>query len=239
MTAARAQLDPASRCPLRLSRLMQAFIAEEVRAGLRHSVRNKLSSIRNATFYLQQKIEKNGQLVADSRVPAFLQLIDTELADTARLLSAGGLLPEPAAAATTDVRAALEQLSADEPVPHRLVLNAPQAIRAKVDLAELQVAVFCLLENAADAQASANALALEVEEKAGTVVVSVLDRGCGLPQADAKACLRPFFTTRSGRLGAGLNVAQRVGERFAGKLGLAPREGGGVRAWLSFPAEAR
>jgi CheY-like chemotaxis protein len=53
---------------------------EEVRARVRHDLRNRLASIRNAAFYLKTRVEKRTDLFAtDPRVPVFFTLIDDEL----------------------------------------------------------------------------------------------------------------------------------------------------------------
>ena len=70
------------------------------------------------------------------------------------------------------------------------------------------------------------------------VVVEVLDRGPGIPQAEAERLKRPFTrldTARSGPAGAGLGLAivDRVARAHGGSLELLPREGGGLVARLT------
>ena len=70
------------------------------------------------------------------------------------------------------------------------------------------------------------------------VVVEVLDRGPGIPQAEAERLKRPFTrldTARSGPAGAGLGLAivDRVARAHGGSLELLPREGGGLAARLT------
>lgn len=75
------------------------------------------------------------------------------------------------------------------------------------------------------------------------VVIEVLDRGPGIPQAQAERLKRPFTRldeARGGRGGAGLGLAivDRVARAHAGRLELAAREGGGLAARLVLGAEA-
>ena len=72
----------------------------------------------------------------------------------------------------------------------------------------------------------------------GKICIEVLDRGPGIPEAEAERLKRPFTRlddSRAGPGGAGLGLAivERVARAHAGTLQLLPREGGGLVARLS------
>jgi two-component system osmolarity sensor histidine kinase EnvZ len=78
---------------------------------------------------------------------------------------------------------------------------------------------------------------VEARMEAGRVVIEVLDRGPGIPEAEAERLKQPFTRldpARSGRGGAGLGLAivERVARAHGGRLELAPRSGGGLAARL-------
>jgi nitrogen-specific signal transduction histidine kinase len=52
--------------------------ADAVQA-LRHDLRNHLSTIRNAAFYLERRMRKTETWESDKRVPQFFELIESEL----------------------------------------------------------------------------------------------------------------------------------------------------------------
>lgn len=86
---------------------------------------------------------------------------------------------------------------------------------------------------------------IEVEASAedGHVTIEVLDRGPGIPAAEAERLKRPFTRmdeARSGRGGAGLGLAivERVARAHGGRLTLAARPGGGLAARLVLGASA-
>jgi PleD family two-component response regulator len=63
-------------------------------SSVRHDLRNRFASIRNAAFYLRTRVEKRTDLFStDPRVPAFFNLIDEELA-RAEAIVAERLAPE-------------------------------------------------------------------------------------------------------------------------------------------------
>jgi len=72
-------------------------------------------------------------------------------------------------------------------------------------------------------------------------VLSVLDRGAGIPEGLAERLKQPFTRrddARSGQSGAGLGlaIADRIAVMHGGRLELLPREGGGLEARIVLPA---
>jgi two-component system sensor histidine kinase KdpD len=72
------------------------------------------------------------------------------------------------------------------------------------------------------------------------VVVSVLDRGPGIPEEEMESVFERFY--RSGKrpksvrgMGMGLTVCKRLVEAQRGRIWLAPREGGGLEASFTLP----
>ena len=78
---------------------------------------------------------------------------------------------------------------------------------------------------------------IETRRRDGEVIVEVRDRGPGIPSAEVERLKRPFtrlYDPRSGFVGSGLGLAivERIARAHAGRLELAPREGGGLLARL-------
>lgn len=74
----------------------------------------------------------------------------------------------------------------------------------------------------------------------GRVMVSVLDRGPGLPQAETERLLRPFERLdasrgREGGSGLGLAIAARIARLHGGDLRLRNRDGSGLEALVELP----
>ena len=72
------------------------------------------------------------------------------------------------------------------------------------------------------------------------IVLSVLDRGPGIPESEAERLKQPFTrldSARSGKTGAGLGLAivDRIARMHGGKFDLLPRTGGGLEARLLLP----
>ncbi len=217
-----------------LATLQRLMIVWEATAVLRHDLRNKLASVRNAAFFLQRKVEKEAQALvsSDTRVPTFFGMIRSET-DAAVALIADRLPKVPGAPTAVDVDLAA---AARDAVRH---LRVPSGIDVAVvaehargagDPLELALATLCLLENAVES----GARVVRVECRPG--VIEVIDDGPGLGDS-AEHAFEHFFTTRPGHLGLGLPLARRLVERSGGKLALDAADGGGVRAAITLPSE--
>jgi two-component system osmolarity sensor histidine kinase EnvZ len=75
---------------------------------------------------------------------------------------------------------------------------------------------------------------------ADAVVLSVLDRGPGIPQAEIERLKQPFTRMQAARSGAGgsglgLAIVERVARLHGGRFELLARESGGLEARISLP----
>ena len=70
----------------------------------------------------------------------------------------------------------------------------------------------------------------------GGVHVSLADRGPGIPDEHLGRVWDPFFTTKPGAAGLGLDLARRVVESHRGRILLGERDGGGTVVTVELPA---
>jgi C4-dicarboxylate-specific signal transduction histidine kinase len=109
-------------------------------------------------------------------------------------------------------------------------------MRVLADGLELELALSCLIENALDAGSKSISLQCGVHAD-GRAAIAIVDDGSGFVGGSNKRALDPFFTTKPGRLGLGLNIAKRIAFRAKGEFELAARTDAerGVRATLLIP----
>lgn len=218
--------------------LARAYLVEEVRSSLRHSIRNRLSVVRSAAYYIRRKVEGTPLFESDPNVRRFFELIDREVSTSCELLGTSelddGRAPaavDPAAAA----RVALDDVGPPPAVDVSLALDDAPLVAADAD--DLAVALGCLLENAVEAVEARGGGEVRIEglpDVEGQVEIAVADQGGGLPEGAEGKLLEPFFTTKPGHHGLGLGVARRIAMRWGGTLHVAPIPGG-VRASLRLP----
>ena len=83
-------------------------------------------------------------------------------------------------------------------------------------------------------------ITLRTVREGGYIVLSVLDRGPGIPPEEVERLKQPFTrmdASRSGHSGAGLGLAiiERIAKSHGGKVELLPRDGGGTEARVTLP----
>jgi PAS domain S-box-containing protein len=90
------------------------------------------------------------------------------------------------------------------------------------DMIQMQQVLFNLIVNGADAMSgmTEEPRALHISSRRGKrhVVVSVRDRGAGLPQADTSRLFEPFYTTKPGGSGMGLAISRSIVHGHSGTL---------------------
>jgi signal transduction histidine kinase len=94
-----------------------------------------------------------------------------------------------------------------------------------VGLVETHQIIFALLENAAQSMQVALAagqttplLTISADEQGEEILLSITDNGAGISPEQLGNIFAPFYSTRPGRLGVGLWLAQRLAERFSGLI---------------------
>ena len=212
--------------------LLRRFAAEEVASGLRHPLVNKIAAVGALTFHLRRQLPEGTPEAATKVLP----MIDAELAQATQMLDLRFVGPVGPAAPLA-LGEVVEGLLASLERPPGVEIVGPQgpSPRATIDRAELDLALFCLVENALEAVGDRGTVTVRWgEPAAGLAVIEVADDGPGLKEAERRQAREPFFTTKPGRLGLGLSIAGRIAQRWRGTLELAGARKGLV-ARLALP----
>lgn len=200
------------------------LLVEELGSKVRHKVRNKLGSVRNAAFFIRRSLEKSTTPVPP-RLHTFFQLIDDELCAADQTLGQPRLR---AADGTSPPRVLLRDcidsaLSFRPPPPQvSVVVNCAPELALTGSGEELCVALLCLIDNACEAAAPAGRVAIAAVAAPEHIVVVVSDSGSGFDAEAAEHALTAFFTTKPGHLGLGLNIVERVVKDHGGQIHLDP-----------------
>lgn len=204
-------------------------------AGVSHDLRTPLSRIRLGLEMLDGKCDaalRSGieQDIEDIDA-AIGQFLDFARVSDAEQVSAEGDLNALARSIADRYirlgRAVTTRLSPLPPLPLR-----PLA---------MQRLVTNLVENALRHGGEEVEIATGVED--GRAHIEVLDRGPGIPAAEAERMLQPFTrldTARGGPgTGLGLAIVEGVARMHGGRVRLLPREGGGLHARVELPLNAK
>jgi two-component system osmolarity sensor histidine kinase EnvZ len=203
-------------------------------AGISHDLRTPLSRLRLDVEMLEGKVEPEVQrgMIADL---GDMNAIIDQFIDFTRAESAEPLVPVNLSEVA---RASAERAArAGTPVRCELAETPPLMLRPLA----MQRLVDNLLGNAAK-HAGGEAL-VRTTVAPGSVTLSVLDRGPGIPGELIERLKEPFTRrdeSRAGSSGAGLGlaIANRIAALHGGRLDLLARDGGGLEARLTLPSVA-
>ena len=119
--------------------------------------------------------------------------------------------------------------------------DAAGGAKVEADEEALKQALLNLLSNAEKYSGPARRIDVEVASGTGVVCVRVMDRGIGVPPAEAKKIFKEFYrvdrslASEAHGSGLGLAIAQRIVRDHGGDIRCLPREGGGSVFEVSLP----
>lgn len=139
------------------------------------------------------------------------------------------------------VRATLHLLHRD-PIFANLVVDFPESPAvAAADAEQLQLVFTNVLMNAAQAMGGNGSISIGIArqdvEGRPAFVISIADKGPGMPQDVREKVFEPFFTTKHRGTGLGMPIARRIVEAHGGRIDIEVPEGGGTIVHIAIPTK--
>jgi C4-dicarboxylate-specific signal transduction histidine kinase len=121
------------------------------------------------------------------------------------------------------------------------ILRSPGLPQIRADRVQMQQVLLNLVINGCNAMAGTAAAARQLRIRTeftdgGGVLISVSDRGCGIPPGDLERIFEPFVTTKAGGLGLGLAVCRTIVSAHGGRLWADNNTDGGATFSFTLPA---
>jgi two-component system sensor histidine kinase HydH len=216
----------------------------EMAASVAHEVRNPVGVIANSVSTLRRQLDGktgSGELLSiiDEECSRLERMV-RDLLDFARPRRVSFRLEALSEIAEEAVTVASSQ---SDPVVRRArfeVEGAPDVPKVSVDRELLRQALVNLLINAAQASPERSTVLVRISGKnVGDAVlpsVSVVDRGCGIPEDIVGRIFDPFFTTRAQGSGLGLAVVKRIVDALRAEISVEGKAGHGTTFTLTFRA---
>jgi two-component system sensor histidine kinase KdpD len=227
--------------------------SERLRKTLLDCVSHELKTPLAAIDAASQELVRGGDEVQNT---SLLRQLATEIRDASRRLNrvvnnlldmnrleSGIVRPKRE---WCDVRELLESAVASEgetldgrEVRLDLAENIPLAL---IDHTLLEQAVAKLLANAASHAPGRSPIELDAEYRDDRLLISISDRGAGLPMETTEQIFEKFYRgddRKPGGLGLGLSIARGFVEAHGGTLTAENRDGGGARFTIILPVPVR
>lgn len=207
----------------------------ELAAMIGHDLRNPLTSIMGATFYLKtkqaaQQTEKRAEMLSViEKAIEYSNKIVNDLLEYSRELSLK-LIP------TTPRVLLTEALSLVE-VPSRIqIVNATEDnIEVKVDPIKITRAFVNLINNAIDAMPEGGILTITCKQTKDNWQMIFHDTGTGMSEETLSKLWSPLFTTKAKGMGFGLAICRRIIEAHGGEISVKSKPGEGTTFTITFP----
>lgn len=225
----------------RLQRTLLRVISHDLKTPLT-TIMGSLQTSLDQRLNLKEETRRELVTIAYDQANRLNRLVTGILEMTQLETGAVGVRREPCQLADV-VHEALGQLH-ETLHEHQCQITLPPSLPAvKADLVLLSHALANLLHNAAKFSPSASPIEITAVVSDGDVMVSVADRGPGIPAGDLDRVFEKFYGLRRsptqpssmGGAGLGLAVAKGIVEAHGGRIWAEQREGGGTIIMMSLP----
>ena len=205
----------------------------EMAARIAHEVRNPLVSIGAAAQVVSEELPAEspvlGEVQAIAREVKRLDAIVTDFLNFAR--------PRRAELRAVDLTRVVDEtvalVRAKSPA-NDIHVNAERPLTVRCDPDGIKQVLLNILLNAVEA-APRSSLDVDAQSLGAHAVVSVADRGPGIPDAVRRRVFDPFFSTKTRGTGLGLAVSKQIVDEHHGRIRLFNRRGGGTRVVIELP----
>jgi signal transduction histidine kinase len=213
-------------------------------AGMAHSIRNPLTSVKMRLFSLSRSLDLNTVQKEDFEVISeetrHLDTIVENFLEFSRPPKLKIQKISPSEVVDLTLRLLQHRLESYN-VKVKTIRQRPLP-ETKLDPEQLKEVLVNLVVNACEAMDSGGGIVIQEEEGhveplGRVVVIRVSDTGPGIPLSIKERIFQPFFTTKEEGTGLGLSIASRIVEEHGGWLDVSSEEGKGTTFVLTLPVK--
>jgi len=200
-----------------------------------HDLRNPLTGIQGAVYYLKTKYYNK----LDSRAKEMITIIQDAINRSNKIIND---LLEYAKEIHLDVNNTnldvliKESLSSMEiPDSIKVECEGCEAIELRIDIAKMQRVLINIIKNAIEAMPDGGKLSIHCSCLEDYVTISVSDTGVGIPKENLEKIWAPLFTTKAKGMGFGLPICKRIVEAHGGIITVESMVGKGTTFTITIP----
>ncbi len=211
----------------------------QVAAMVGHDLRNPLTGISGATYYLKTKLEAK----MDPKSKEMVETIQRAIAHSDRIITDLLKCAEEMKLdiSETEPRHILSEVLSRVKVPSnvRVLDKTQETLRIKCDQEKMKTAFAKVVENAFDAMPNGGTLTVESARAKEGVTVSFSDTGVGISSEVMTKLWSPFFTTKASGMGLGLAICKRMVDAHGGTIFAESSAGKGSTFTITLPTDPR
>jgi len=211
----------------------------ELAAMIGHDLRNPLTGITGAAYYLKMKLSKK----MDVKTSEMLEIIEKDIEYSNKIIN--DLLEY-----SREIKLELMGTTPKSLVGEALSLvTIPENIRVtnftktkppmKADIDKMKRTFANIIKNAFDAMPIGGTLTIKSRRINNNVQITFSDTGIGMSKQVLEKLWRPLFTTKAKGMGFGLPICKRVVEAHGGKISVESTVGKGTTFTITVPIEPK
>ncbi len=209
----------------------------ELAGMIGHDLRNPLSGIRNAVYFLRKK---QACFIGDSG-DEMLTVIDRAVEQANKVIN--DLLDY-----SKELHLELEEQSPKSIIDYVLLsINKPQNIKIIeniqsqpeiwVDTNKIERVFINLVDNAIEAMPNGGTIEIKSQTEPNNIIFTFTDTGCGMSDNTLAKIFTPLFTTKAKGMGFGLAICKRIIEAHGGKITVTSALKKGTSFTITLPIE--
>jgi len=205
----------------------------ELAAMVGHDLRNPLTGIMGATYFLKKKYTPTD----DSDTDKMLDIIEKNVEYSNKIVNdlldySKEIQPE---LFKMDLRSIMGDALESVKLPANVVIDHTKLLRTEVEVdPQMMKRVFInMWSNAIDAMPEGGCIHIESRERGDMIDVSLADTGKGIPKEVLRLIWKPLFTTKAKGMGFGLSICKRLVECQGGSINVESVEGEGTTFTIS------
>jgi len=209
----------------------------QVASMISHDLRNPLTGIAGATYYLKTKLGPK----MDEKTREMLEIIEKDIEHSNKIINdlleySREIKLELTEAEPKSIMK--EALSLVEIPKNLQLLDATESQpKIRVDVEKLKRVFVNIIRNAIEAMPEGGKLTITSNEKDDNLKIAFSDTGVGMSKDTLERLWTPFFTTKAKGMGLGLAICKNITEAHGGSVSVESRVGVGTTVTVTLPIE--
>jgi signal transduction histidine kinase len=202
-----------------------------------HDLRNPLTSIKNAAYYLNRKLNMS----IDPKEKTMFDVIDKSVEHANKII--GNLLEY-----SREITLEIEECTPKSLVDYVLLMTQiPENVKVRdrtidyptmwVDTNKIERVFINLIKNAVDAMPQGGTIDIASSQVGDSIEFTFADTGMGMTEQTKSRIFTPLFTTKAQGMGFGLAICRRIIEAHCGKIEVESVLGKGTKFTIALPVE--
>ena len=211
-----------------------AFLGK-LAGSVTHELRNPLAVLKNAIFFLKNKLTGIG----DQKVEHYVEVMEKEIMLIDHIIEdiMGFARTRPVNPEKTDMMYMLENLCGELDLPEEINVVKELSVvpEVKVDPRQITHALVNIANNAIIAMNGKGTLILRTYHSDGCVCVDIKDDGPGIPEKEQDLIFEPLYSSKPKGTGLGLPISRMMIENNNGSISFESEPGKGTVFRVCFP----